>query len=87
MAMIGSDAILLDSSSMLFCGIALVAPPIVLGIFLGQTVHIIVTICLGKDAGGSYGKIFAIALYYCGVGQVILWFESIAIHNDCLGTN
>ena len=87
MAMIGSDAILLDSSSMLFCGVALVAPPIVLGIFLGKTVHIIVTICLGKDAGGSYGKLFAIALHYCGEGQLIVCFDSIDIHNDSHGHN
>ena len=87
MAMIGSDAILLDSSSMLFCGIALVAPPIVLGIFLGKTVHIVVTIGLGEDAGSSYGEILAVALYYCGVGQVVIWLEAIAIYYDCLGTH
>ena len=87
MAMIWSDAILLDSLTMFLGRIALIAMPVVLGIFLGKTVHIIVTICLGKDAGGSYGEIFAIALYYCGVGQVVVWFESIAIYYDCLGAD
>ena len=87
MAMIWGDAVLLDSLTMLLRGIALVATPIVLGIFLGKTVHIVVTIGLGEDAGSCYGEILAVALYYCGVGQVVIWFEAIAVYYDCLGTH
>ena len=78
---------MLDSSSMLFCGIALVAPPIVLGIFLGKTIHIVITTGLGKDAGSSYGEILAITLYYSGIGEIVIWLEAIAIYDDCLGTD
>ena len=87
MAMIWGDAVLLDSLAMFLGGIALVATPIVLGIFLGKTVHIVVTIGLGEDAGGSYGEILAVALYYCGVRQVVIWLEAIAVYYDCLGTH
>ena len=87
MAMIWGDAVLPYRLTMLLGGIALVATPIVLGIFLGKTVHIVVTIGLGKDAGGSYGEILAVALYYCGVGQVVIWLEAIAVYYDCLGTH
>ena len=87
MAMIRGDAVLLDSLTMLLGGIALVATPVVLRIFLGKTVHIVVTIGLGKDAGSCYGEIFTVALYYCGVGQVVIWLEAVAIYDDCLGTD
>lgn len=87
MAMIWGDAVLLDSLPMLLRGIALVAMPVVLGIFLGKTVHIVVTICLGKNAGGSYGEIFAVTFYYCGVREIVIWLEAIAIYYDCLGTH
>ena len=87
MAMIWSDAILLDSLTMFLGRIALIAMPVVLGIFLSKTVHIVVTIGLGEDAGSCYGEILAVAFYYCGVGQVVIWFEAIAIYYDCLGTD
>ena len=87
MAMIWGDAVLPYRLTMFLGGIALVATPIVLGIFLGKTVHIVVTIGLGKDAGSCYGEILAVALYYCGVGQVVIWLEAIAVYYDCLGTH
>ena len=87
MAMIWGDAVLPYRLAMFLGGIALVATPIVLGIFLGKTVHIVVTIGLGEDAGSCYGEILAVALYYCGVVQVMIWLEAIAVYYDCLGTD
>ena len=87
MAMIWGYAVLLDGLAMLPGGITLVATPVVLRIFLGKTVHIVVTIGLGEDAGSCYGEILAVALYYCGVGQVMIWLEAIAVYYDCLGTH
>ena len=67
MTMIWGDAVLPYRLAMFLGGIALVATPVVLRIFLGKTVHIVVTLGLGKDAGGSYGEIFTVAFNYCGV--------------------
>ena len=86
MAMIGGDSILFYCCPMLFGGITFVALPVILRIFLGQLKHIVVTICLGEDARCCYREIFAIALYNGGIGEVVIRFEAIAIHNDCLGT-
>ena len=69
LAMIGGKTIFADGFTMFFGGITLVAEPVVLGIFLCQTVHIIVTIGLGEDAGGSNRKVLAVALDDTGVGE------------------
>ena len=45
-------------------GIALVLLPVVVGIFLGKTVHIFVAKCLGEDAGCGYRLILTVALHY-----------------------
>ena len=87
MAMVGGYAVLLDGLAMLLGGITLVATPVVLGIFLGKTIHIVITTGLGKDAGSSYGEILAITLYYSGIGEIVIWLEAIAIYDDCLGTD
>ena len=87
MAMVGGYAVLLDGLAMLLGGITLVASSVVLGIFLGKTIHIVITTGLGKDAGSSYGEILAITLYYSGIGEIVIWLEAIAIYDDCLGTD
>ena len=87
MAMIWGYAVLLDGLAMLPGGITLVATPVVLGIFLGKTVHIVITTGLGKDAGSSYGEILAITFYYRGIGEIVIWLEAIAIYDDCLRTD
>ena len=63
LAMIGRDAELADSLAMLFRGIALVREPVVLGIFLRQPVHIVVTISLGEDRSRRNREILAVALH------------------------
>ena len=63
LAVVGSDAELLDGLTMFLRGIALVRAPVVLGIFLSELVHIIVTIGLGEDACCSDGEVFTVALH------------------------
>ena len=57
LAMVGGDAVLADGIAVLLRGIALVGEPVVLGIFLCQAVHVVVTIGLGEDAGGSDSEV------------------------------
>ena len=68
--MIRRDTILTDGITMLLGGIAFVRQPVVLRIFLCQTVHIVVTVGLGKNACSSNRKVFAVALHNGGVGDV-----------------
>jgi hypothetical protein len=71
-AMIGRDAILLDSLTMLFGGIALIRKPVILGVFLSQTVHVVVAVGLSQDRRGSNRQVFAVALDDGGVGDLDL---------------
>ena len=88
-AVVGGDAILADGLAVLLRGIALVGAPVVLGIFLGETVHVVVTIGLGEDAGGSDSEVFAVALDNRRMGKSLppspskkrgrIFFEAVAI--------
>ena len=69
LAVIGRDAKLLDGLSMLLRGITFVGEPVVLGVFLSQLVHIVITIGLCQDAGSSDGEIFPIAFDDGGMGK------------------
>ncbi len=69
LAMIGTDAVEPDTLAMPAGGIALVGTPIVHGIFLIQTVHIVVAEGLGKDAGSGNGQELAITLDNGLIGQ------------------
>ena len=60
--MIGRDAIFADGSSVFLGGVALVGAPVVLWIFLGQTIHVVVAVGLGQDGCSRDGEIFAVAL-------------------------
>ena len=68
LAVIRCDAELLDGLAMFLGGVALVGEPVVLRIFLSQLVHIVVTVGLGENRGGSDGEIFPIALDDGGMG-------------------
>lgn len=61
-AVVGGDAVLADGIAVFLRGVALVGAPVVLGIFLCQAVHVVITIGLGEDAGGSDSEVFAVAL-------------------------
>ena len=56
--MVGGDAELFNGFAMFFGGVALVGEPIVLGIFLCQAVHIVITIGLGEDRGSCDSEVF-----------------------------
>ena len=86
-AVIKGDAMLADGLTVFLGGIALVAQPIVLGVFLGKGVHIVITKRFGEDARCSYRQILAIALDYGGVWQVMIRFETVAIDDDGLRTD
>ena len=86
-AVIGRDAVLADGIAVFFRGVALVGVPVVLGVFLRETVHIVVTIGLGEDRGSGDGEVFAVTLDDGGVRELLIGFEAIAIDDDGLGTN
>ena len=67
--MIGCEAKFADGCTMLLGGIALIAEPIVLGIFFSQTVHIVITIGLCQNTGCSNRKILSVAFDDAGVGE------------------
>ena len=89
-AVVGGDAILADGLAVLLRGIALVGAPVVLGIFLCQAVHVVITVGLGEDAGGSDSEVFAVALHDGRMGQllavsrVLIGLEAVAIDDDGL---
>ena len=90
LAVVGGDAVLADGLAVLLRGIALVGEPVVLGIFLCQAVHVVITIGLGEDAGGSDSEVFAVALDNRRMGQllavsrVLIGLEAVAIDDDGL---
>ena len=60
--MVGRDAKLLDGLTVFLRGVAFIRTPVVLGVFLCQLVHVVVTIGLGEDARCCDGEVLAIAL-------------------------
>ena len=87
LAMIGGDAELADGLTVFLRGIALVRQPVVLGIFLRQSVHIVVTIGLGEDRSGSNREILAVALNNRRMREILVFLKPVAIHDDCLRTH
>jgi hypothetical protein len=59
---VGRETKLAYGKAVIACGIALIALPIVVGILLVQTHHILIAMSLSQDRGGSYIGILAIAL-------------------------
>ena len=78
---------LLDARPMLCRRISLIVIPVVVGILLVQTVHIVITIGLGKDRGRSDIHQLAIALHYRLVRYIAIGFELIAIYHYILGAH
>ena len=76
-----------DGSTMLLGRITLFAFPIVLWVFFCQRIHIIITIGLGKDACCSNCQILAVAFYDGCIRQILIGFETVAIHDNCFRTN
>ena len=84
-AVVGCGAILADGFAVGWGGIAFVAVPVVLGIVLMDAEHIVVTVGLGKDAGGSNAHVGSIALDDGGVGDVLVGHEAVAVDEEVLG--
>ena len=59
-----------DGLTVLLRGIALVRQPVVLRVFLREFVHVVITVGLGKNTGGSDGEVLAVALDDGGMGDV-----------------
>ena len=85
--MIGCNAELLDGLTMFLRGVALVRAPVVLGIFLSETVHIVITIRLGENTCCGDGEVFAVALDDGGVWDFVIGLKAIAVNDDRLRTN
>ena len=76
LAMIGCDAILFDGLTMLFGGVALIGKPVVLGVLLCQTVHVVVAVGLSQDRRGSNRQVFAVALDDSSIWDLDLVYSS-----------
>ena len=69
-AVVRGDAILADGLAVFLRGIAFVGAPVVLGVFFGETVHVVVTVGLGEDRGSGDGEVLAVAFDDSGMGDV-----------------
>ena len=69
LAVIGCYAVLADGIAVLLRGVALVGKPVVLGVFLCEIVHVVITVGLRKDTRSGYREILAVALDNGGMGQ------------------
>lgn len=67
--------------------IALVVAPFIMGVLLVYTQHELVPMGLGKDAGGSYGRIFCIALYYALMRNTEVGREYMPVYEQQLRTS
>ena len=67
--------------------IPLIALPIIIRIFLCQTIHILITKRLCKNTRCRNRLILAITLYYSCIRYITIRFKSIAIHNNSFRTN
>lgn len=76
-----------DSFSMGFCRIAFIFLPIIVWILFGQTIHIFITECLGKNACSSYRLILTVTFYYGSIRKIVIRIKTISIYNNSLWTN
>ena len=84
-AVVRGETVELDAFAVLFGGIAGVAVPAVMGIFLVKLLHIVVAVGLGKDRGGGYRHVFAVAFHYCVPRRKAVRREAVAVHDDAFG--
>ena len=85
--MVGGEAVLEDAAAVLECGVARIVIPTIVWVLLVKGVHVVVTIGLCQDRGGSDGEIFAIALDDGLMGQITIGLEAVAIDDDKLWAN
>jgi len=83
---VGCGAVLGDGGAVLTGGVACVVLPAVLGVLLGEVVHVVVAIGLGEDAGCGDGEVFGVAFYDGLVGEVVVGLEAVAVDDEGLGT-
>ena len=94
-AVVRRGAMFLDALSVLLGGIAGIVVPTVVRVLLVELLHVVVTIGLGKDGGGSDGEILAIAFHDGGVRKgmaqlsivavFVIGVESVAIDDEGSG--
>ena len=80
MTVIGARAVLGDGGTVVGRGIALVAGPTVLRVFLVELSHEFVTVGLGQNRCGSNAQHLAVALNDGRVRNVVVGEETVAVH-------
>ena len=83
-SMVRCGAELSNGFTMCFGGIAEVAVPTILRVFLGECFHAVVTIGLGQHGGCRDGKVSGIALDDGVGGNLFVRAPAVAIDNDVL---
>ena len=83
-SVVGRETKLAYSKAVIACGIALIAFPIIVGILLVQTHHILIAVSLSQDRGSSYIGILAIALDDTLNRYSLLSAKTIAIDSEKL---
>ena len=78
----GRGAVLLDGAVVVGGGVALVVVPSVLGVLGVEAEHDGVAVGFGKDAGGSYGHVFGVALDDTLEGEGGLVVEAVAVDDE-----
>ena len=66
-------------------GVTLVLGPAVLGVLLGQAVHVVVAVGLGENARRRYRQILAVALDDGRIWNEAVGLEAVAVNDDGLG--
>lgn len=85
--MIGRDTVCHNGCTVIFGGIALVLCPVVVRKLLGNLLHKFVTVSFGEDARSGDAHHLAVAFHDCGIRDVIIWIETVAVNEDVLGPN
>ena len=68
-------------------GIPLVTIPVIIRIFLVKAVHVVITIGLCQNGGGSDGKVLPVSFHYGRMRQVPIFFKAVAVYQQMLRTD
>lgn len=84
-AMIGCSTPLSNGGTMFLGGIPLVTIPVIIRIFLVKAVHVVITIGLCQNGGGSDGKVLPVSFHYGSMRQVPIFLKRLPSISRCCG--
>ena len=73
--------------TMFFSRIPFVLVPIIIRIFLMQTIHVIITVCLCQNGCCCNGKELAVSFYHSSVWQILIFMKTVAINQQMFRTD